>query len=132
MNFSDLAASIIVGAGALTGLGYLLRRARGGFRAVDQLEQLVSMSEDIKHLVERELTRNHGTSMKDDTHATAISVHRAHKRIDEVYDVLETFAEANKLVLPLISDAIHATPPPEEHSDEPNHLPDRHRLPGQG
>lgn len=114
MGVSDIATTVVLAAAALTGLGYLFTRARRGFKRVDQLEQLLERTEDIKRLVDRELTHNHGSSMKDDVHATAISVHRAHNRIDGVYRVLETFAEANALVLPLISDAINATPPEKE------------------
>lgn len=114
MPVSEIATWIVLVAGAATGVGYLFRKARGGFRTVDQLEQLVGMTEQIKRLVDRELNHNHGSSIKDDTYGTAISAHYAHQRIDELHVVLHTFAEANALVLPLIDTAIRATPPPEE------------------
>lgn len=119
MSLSDLAAGVVLAAAAITGAGLLLRWARRGFKTVDDAELLLSMTQDIKRVVDRELKNNHGTSLKDDVHGIAISVHRAHNRIDGLEDALRTFADANRLVLPLISDAINATPP--QPNEEESH-----------
>lgn len=114
MSVLDVASWIALAAATVTGLSYLFKRARGGFRSYDQLEQLIGMADDIKDLLGRELEHNSGSSLKDNVVGIAFSLHRAHNRIDDINTYLKVFADANALVLPLISDAIHATPPPEE------------------
>lgn len=116
MDLTELAAAVVLAAAALAALGVLIKWARGGFRTIDNAEQLLSMTGDIKRIVERELRHNSGGSLKDDVHGIAISVHRAHNRIDDLHEVLRTFADANSLVLPIIADAINAAPPEEKAS----------------
>ena len=116
MPLSELAAGAVLAVAGMTAVGVIIRWARRGFKTVDDAELLLSMTHDIKAVVERELSHNHGSSLKDDVHGIAVSVHRAHNRIDALEDALRTFADANRLVLPLISDAIHATPPTEENA----------------
>lgn len=123
MTATEAATCVVLVAAALTGIGVMFKWMRGGFRGVEEgaqllasaadIRQLLAMSEDIKRVVERELNHNHGSSMKDDAYGTAISVRLAHQRIDDVHDVLRTFADANHLVLPIIADAINANPPNE-------------------
>lgn len=58
-------------AAGLTGLGYLTRQVRRGARKV---REMVDAVRAIRHLVERELDHNHGSSMKDDIHGMAVAI----------------------------------------------------------
>lgn len=58
-------------AAGLVALGYLIKKLRQAARALDAIEVLVS----------RELTHNHGTSIKDDVHGIAISLGDIQRRV---------------------------------------------------
>lgn len=95
----------------LVGLAWLIPRIRAGFRVLDSLEAIVT----------RELTHNHGTSMKDDVYGTAIASRRHGERLDTLEDGvaeldrrLSTLAEANNLIWPAIEAVANAQPPPHE------------------
>lgn len=119
----DAAEGTLLAVAVLTAIGVLFRWARNGFKKYESGAELIELREDIKVLVsmsggisellQRELNHNHGSSMKDDAHGTAISVRIAHERIDAVETTLRVFADANHLVLPIIADAINAKPPTE-------------------
>jgi hypothetical protein len=113
MTINEIAAAVVLAAAAMVGAREIIRALRGSARKVDDLGELISMTADIRNLVQRELNHNHGSSMKDDSHGTAISVRVAHERIDQLDDTLRLLAEANNLVLPIIADAINASPPQE-------------------
>lgn len=116
MNVSDSASWVVLVVAGLTALGVAFKWARGGFRKVEDVALLLTMTEDLKAVIDRELNHNHGSSLKDDVHGIAISVHRAHNRIDELENTLANLADANRLVLPIIADAINATPPNERET----------------
>lgn len=113
MTITEAAAGVVLAVAGVTALGVIIRWMRGGFRVADDAERLLKNTDAILSLVKRELEHNHGGSLKDDVHGIAVSVHRAHNRIDVLEDTLSTLAEANSLVLPIIQDAINATPPEE-------------------
>lgn len=130
MGVTEAASWVVLVVAGLTAAGVAFKWLRGGFRTVEDgadllasagdIKQLVAMSSAIKRIVERELNHNHGSSIKDDTTGTAVSVRLAHARIDEIHDLFSTFAEANHLVLPLIETALRSSPPPEEYRDDPH------------
>lgn len=62
--------------GALVALAWLIPRIRAAFRALDAVETIVT----------RELTHNHGSSIKDDSVGTAVAVQHANRRLDALED----------------------------------------------
>lgn len=67
--------ALLAGAAAgLAGLLYLLGRARRAARVLDA----------IQALVERELEHNHGGSIKDDVHGTAVAVGVLQRRVSDL------------------------------------------------
>ena len=116
MSVSEAASWTVLVVAGLSAIGVVFKWVRGGFRKVEDVARLIAMTEQLKDVIDRELNHNHGSSLKDDVHGIAVSVHRAHNRIDAVEEALSNFAEANRLVLPIIADAIHATPPNESET----------------
>jgi hypothetical protein len=71
-HISDTATTVTVLAAGLAALGYLGRRIARAFRALEALQRVV----------DHELTHNHGTSIKDDTHGTAIAAKKTADAVD--------------------------------------------------
>lgn len=75
----------VVGAAAfLTATGYLIRKGK----------KLMRMLHAMHALIQHELTHNHGTSMKDDVHASAVAIGALSRQVDsldERLDNVETF-----------------------------------------
>lgn len=64
LDSAQLVASVVAAAAFLTATAYLFRLLREAVR------RLLALNE----LAEQELTRNHGSSMKDDIHGIAVTV----------------------------------------------------------
>lgn len=111
VEVSGTLAALAAGCAALA---WLLPRIRAAFRTLDAVELIVT----------RELTHNHGTSIKDDTYGTALAVHINSGRLDVVETnlanletTLATLADANNLIWPAI-EAVANAQPPERPSHE--------------
>lgn len=83
--------AIVAAAAALTALGYLARLARRTLKRVeeisglaDRVRDLQGTVDDLDTLVTRELTHNHGSSIKDDVHGLAIAVGQQSREIDDL------------------------------------------------
>jgi len=77
-TYEGVAAAVVLAVAFLTALGYLIRQTRRMIR------YLVA----AHNLLERELTHNHGSSIKDDTHGTALVVGALRRDVDHLYDHL--------------------------------------------
>lgn len=75
---ADLAALIPAVTAFLMAVGWLTQKVR----------RLIRVMETLNAVVTRELTPNHGGSMKDDVHGTAVSTHELEKRVDALSDAL--------------------------------------------
>ena len=73
-TYEGVAAALVLVVGVLAGIGYLIRLLR---KAVRYLVALHST-------VDRELNHNHGSSIKDDTHGTAITVGQLWRELEQV------------------------------------------------
>lgn len=73
-HLHDSADTLAALAAGVAGLLYLGQRARRAVRALEALQRLVS----------HELTHNHGSSIKDDTHGIAVSTKQISDAVDEL------------------------------------------------
>lgn len=103
MSLGEVFGWLAVIAAGLGGIAYLARI----------LIRLVKAWEAISIVVNRELSHNHGTSIKDDVHGTAISVNQLHADVVELQVTLASLAEANHLIWPAIEAVARAQPPEE-------------------
>lgn len=72
--FGDWAATVAGVAAGVAGLGYLARLVWRGAVKLDRINELVS----------RELTHNHGSSMKDDLHGIAVALVETQRQVDDL------------------------------------------------
>lgn len=115
MSPGDLLAWLATAGAGLAAVGYLFRKVRAFARWISTL---VETAETLLALARKELEHNHGSSIKDDVHGTALSVDHLAHRVDDLYDALATLAEANHLIWPAIEAVANARPPvdPEKPS----------------
>lgn len=73
----------------------------------------------METLITRELTPDHGSSLKDDVTNTVAALHSTNQRVDQLHTTLHMLAESNQLIWPAIEAVAKATPPEEE---EPRHV----------
>lgn len=68
-EYGTYLAALVAG---VVALGWIIRKMRRAVRALDAIERVVA----------RELTHNHGTSMKDDVHGVARTLGLIARRVD--------------------------------------------------
>jgi len=81
----DIAYLVGAIAALLTALGIIGRYIAKGFTAVRRVFHMVDIVETI---VSRELTHNHGTSMKDDMYGMAVAFGLTQRQVDDMEEIL--------------------------------------------
>lgn len=89
MSVEDVTAITGALAGTLALAGALTLAIRRGWRG---LRNLVHTIDRIEHVLNRELTHNHGTSIKDDITGLAVGLGTLHREVDSIGTRVDTLA----------------------------------------
>lgn len=73
-TLTEASAGLVGLTALLTALGYVIRKLRKAARVLDAIDRVVH----------RELTHNHGSSIKDDAVGTALSVGHLSRTVDDL------------------------------------------------
>lgn len=93
MSVIDTATTLTAIAAGVAALLYLARQARRAFRAIRDGLQLLGVATDI---VTRELEHNHGSSIKDDVHGTAVAVGQLQRRVGHLETAFHAHLKGTK------------------------------------
>lgn len=99
---SDSSSTLLTILGIPVALAAMIAAIRALWRTVarlvafaNSLEYLVSRVNEIEQLLAHELRHNHGSSIKDDVHGTAIALQVANQRIDDLQNQISNLEEGN-------------------------------------